>query len=170
MHVRKLLDWRKLLIYSHRWLGIGITAMFLVWTLSGVVLLYYGHPQITMGERLLRFQPLDFSTATLTPAQAAAKAGIKPYRVRLSMYHGRPVYRLTRRSIGNWTAVFADTGDVLPREDVLLAEALFFQLLDGGPEQSKEERGCYRERVLGNTHFERFGVAVRLVETHLLSN
>ena len=26
-------------------------------------------------------------------------AGIKPYRVRLSMYNGRPVYRLTRRSI-----------------------------------------------------------------------
>ena len=25
MNIRKLLDWRKLLIYSHRWLGIGIT-------------------------------------------------------------------------------------------------------------------------------------------------
>ena len=43
MNVRKLLDWRKLLIYSHRWLGIGITVMFLLWTLSGVVLMYYGH-------------------------------------------------------------------------------------------------------------------------------
>ncbi len=115
MHIRKLLDWRKLLIYSHRWLGIGIILMFLVWTLSGVVLMYYGHPQITMGERLLRLQPLDFSTATVTPAQAAAKAGIKPYRVRLSMFNGRPVYRLTRISIGNWTAVYADTGEVLPR-------------------------------------------------------
>ena len=88
--LRKLLDWRKLLIYSHRWLGIGITVMFLVWTLSGVVLMYYGHPQITTGERLLRLEPIDFSTATVTPAQAAAKAGIKPYRVRLSMYEGRP--------------------------------------------------------------------------------
>ena len=57
MNVRKLLDWRKLLIYSHRWLGIGITVMFLVWTLSGVVLMYYGHPQITTGERLLRLEP-----------------------------------------------------------------------------------------------------------------
>ncbi len=115
MHVRKLLDWRKLLIYSHRWLGIVITAMFLVWTLSGVVLMYYGHPQITTGERLLRLEPLDFSTATITPAEAAAKAGIKPYRVRLSMYNGRPVYHLTRVSIGNWSAVFADTGEVLPK-------------------------------------------------------
>ena len=113
MNIRKLLDWRKLLIYSHRWLGIVITVMFLIWTLSGVVLMYYGHPQITTGERLLRLEPIDFSTATVTPAEAAAKAGIKPYRVRLSMYDGRPVYRFTRVSIGNWTAVYADTGEVL---------------------------------------------------------
>lgn len=115
MNVRKLLDWRKLLIYSHRWLGIAITVMFLVWTFSGVVLMYYGHPQITAGERLLRLEPINFSTATVTPAEAAAKAGIKPYRVRLSMYDGRPVYRMTRVSIGNWSAVYADTGEVLPR-------------------------------------------------------
>src|SRR5215475_1699930 len=113
MKVRKLLDWRKLLIYSHRWLGIGITVMFLLWTLSGVVLMYYGHPQITTGERLLRLEPIDFSTATIGPAEAAAKAGLKPYRVRLSMYGGRPVYRITRNSIGNWSTVYADTGEVL---------------------------------------------------------
>jgi len=76
MNIRKLLDWRKLLIYSHRWLAIGITVMFLVWTLSGVILMYYSHPQITMGERLLRLERIDFSTAKVTPAEAAAKAGI----------------------------------------------------------------------------------------------
>ena len=114
MNIRKLLDWRKLLIYSHRWLGIGIMLMFLVWTVSGVILMYYGHPQITTGERLLRLQPIDFSTATVTPAEAAAKARInKPYRVRLSMLDGRPVYRIARVSIGNWSTVYADTGEVL---------------------------------------------------------
>src|SRR5690349_7318633 len=114
MNARKLLDWRKLAIYSHRWLGIGITVMFLLWTVSGVVLMYYGHPQITTGERLLRLEAINFSTATVTPAEAAAKAHIRPSRVRLSMLNGRPVYRLTRVSIGNWTAVYADTGEVLP--------------------------------------------------------
>jgi hypothetical protein len=81
--------------------------------------MYYGHPQITMGERLLRLEPIDFSTAIVSPADAAAKAGFMPnrgpYRVRLSMYNGRPVYRMTRVSIGNWSAVYADTGEVLPR-------------------------------------------------------
>src|SRR5947199_9494306 len=79
--------------------------------------MYYGHPQITAGERLLRLEPIDFTAASVTPAEAAAKAGIKPYRVRLSMYNGRPVYHLTRVSIGNWSTVYADTGEVLPRID-----------------------------------------------------
>src|SRR5690348_18445134 len=114
MNARKLLDWRKLVIYSHRWLGIGITVMFLLWTFSGVVLMYYGHPQITTGERLLRLEPIDFSTATVTPAQAAAKAGIQPYRGRLSMYNGRPVYRLSRFSVGDWRTGYAAPGEVLP--------------------------------------------------------
>jgi hypothetical protein len=115
VNIRKLLDWRKLLIYSHRWLGIAITLMFLVWTLSGVVLMYYGHPQITTGERLLRLEPIDVSAISVPPAAAATKVAIKPYRMRLSMYDGRPVYRLTRSSIGNWTTVFADTGEVMPK-------------------------------------------------------
>jgi hypothetical protein len=115
MTLRKLRDWRKLLIYSHRWLGIGIIFMFLLWTLSGVVLMYYGHPQITTGERLLRMEPIDFSAATVTPAEAAQKTGVvEPYRIRLSMYNDRPVYRLTRVSIGNWRTIYADTGEVLP--------------------------------------------------------
>ena len=114
MNIRKLLDWRKLLIYSHRWLGIGVTLMFLAWTLSGVVLMYYGHPQITMGERLMRLEPIDFSTATVTPHEAALRAGVTPSRVRLSTYDGRPVYRFNERGIGNWPAVYADTGEVLP--------------------------------------------------------
>ena len=66
MNIRKLLDWRKLLIYSHRWLGIGISMMFLLWTLSGVVLMYCGHPQITTGERLLRLEPINLSKASTT--------------------------------------------------------------------------------------------------------
>ena len=114
MNIRKLLDWRKLAIYSHRWLGIGIIIMFLVWTLSGVILMYYGHPQLTTGERLLRLEAINFSTATVTPADAAKKVGFEPSRVRLSMYNGRPVYRFNKSGIGNWPAVYADTGEVLP--------------------------------------------------------
>ena len=67
MNIRKLLDWRKLAIYSHRWLGIGIILMFLVWTVSGVILMYYGHPQLTTGERLLRLEPILLEPSAVWP-------------------------------------------------------------------------------------------------------
>ena len=35
MNPQKLLDWRKLLIYSHRWLGIFLGLVFLAWFVSG---------------------------------------------------------------------------------------------------------------------------------------
>ena len=71
MRVRKLLDWRKLLIYSHRWLGIVLGIVFLAWCVSGVVLMYYGVPHLTAGERLMRLPPLDLSAIRVTPAEAA---------------------------------------------------------------------------------------------------
>jgi uncharacterized membrane protein len=44
MRVRKLLDWRKLLIYSHRWFGIILGTVFVAWCVSGVVLMYRHRP------------------------------------------------------------------------------------------------------------------------------
>ena len=67
MRVRKLLDWRKLLIYSHRWLGIVLGIVFMAWCVSGVVLMYYGVPHLTAGERLMRLPPLDLSAIRVTP-------------------------------------------------------------------------------------------------------
>src|SRR5688500_4473377 len=97
MNVRKLLDWRKLLIYSHRWLGIAIGLMFVVWFISGLILMYYGMPHLTAGERLMRMSPLDLSKATVTPGQAAAATGLTekkaPTRVRVAMLGDRPIYR-----------------------------------------------------------------------------
>ena len=54
MNIKKLLDWRKALIYSHRWLGIILGAVFVMWCISGAVLMYYGLPTLTAGERLMR--------------------------------------------------------------------------------------------------------------------
>jgi hypothetical protein len=73
MQIRKLLDWRKLLIYSPRWLGIVVGLVFVAWCVSGVVLMYYGVPHLPAGERLMRLPALDLSTIRVTPADAAAQ-------------------------------------------------------------------------------------------------
>ena len=84
MHVRKLLDWRKLLIYSHRWLGIVLGIVFVAWCVSGVVLMYYGVPHLTAGERLMRLPPLEVSSIRVTPAEAARQLKDPPRRLRIS--------------------------------------------------------------------------------------
>jgi hypothetical protein len=109
MNFRKALDWRKALIYSHRWLGTALTAVFVIWFVSGVIFMYVGMPALPAEERLLRMEPLDVSTIAVSPAEAASKAGLtSPSRVRIAMDGGRPVYRFF--SSGTWQAIYADTG------------------------------------------------------------
>ena len=114
MHIRKLLDWRKLLIYSHRWLGIVLGAVFVAWCVSGIVLMYYGVPHLTAGERLMRLPVLDLSSVRISPGEAAAQLKEPPRRVRISMHGDRPVYRFnTGRVFGRWTLIYADTGEAV---------------------------------------------------------
>src|SRR5215212_18266 len=111
MYLRKLLDWRKALIYLHRWSGITLTAVFVVWFVSGVIFVYVGMPALPAEERLLRMEPLDLSRLTVTPAEAARRAGLTPSRLRIATSAGRPVYRL--QSGAAWSLVYADSGEVL---------------------------------------------------------
>ena len=114
MKLQQLLNWRFSLIFFHRWLGIAVGLMFILWTLSGVILMYYGIPHHTAGERLTRLPPLDLSTATVSPAEALAKVGGTPFRLRVSMHDDRPVYRInTGEVFGSWALVYADTGELM---------------------------------------------------------
>jgi len=109
VRLRKLLDWRSALIYTHRWVGIGLTIVFVVWFFSGIVFMYVGMPTLPAEERLLRMEALDLRALRVTPAEAAASAKMEsPSRVRVAMHDGRPVYRL--QSDNEWRLVYADTG------------------------------------------------------------
>ena len=109
----RLSNWRLWLIMTHRWTGITIGLMFVIWTVSGLVLMYYGLPHLTAGERLSRLPPLDVSAIRISPAEAAAQIDGEASRLRVSMLDDRPVYRLnTGRGFGRWTLVYADTGEV----------------------------------------------------------
>ena len=130
MNVRKLLDWRKVLIYSHRWLGIGFGLMFVAWFVSGMILMYWGMPHLTAGERLMRIAPLDLSTVTVTPGGAAKAAGIQPSRLRVAMLGDRPIYRFNSGSgFGTWTSIYADTGKALGGMDAQEAMKLMRRFL-----------------------------------------
>ena len=44
------LDWRRVLVYTHRWLGILGSLLFLAWFVSGIVLMYAGMPTLSPGN------------------------------------------------------------------------------------------------------------------------
>ena len=65
-HPEKLLDWRKALIYGHRWSGIVLTTVFVIWFVSGVVFVYVGMPTLPAEERLKRIEPLMLDALRVT--------------------------------------------------------------------------------------------------------
>lgn len=105
----------KLLMLSHRYLGIAISLLVVVWFASGIVMMYAGGmPRLEPEARLERLPDLDTSRVQLTLAEAAEKAGFDASAgwaggpVTLLMLMDRPAYRFGRDA-----TVFADTGEVL---------------------------------------------------------
>jgi PepSY-associated TM region len=100
-------DWRKVLVYTHRWLGILGCVLFIAWFMSGVVMMYARMPGLANEERLGRAPALDLSRVTVSPLEAAREIGITADRVQVGMLRQRPVYRFGGGRVQ--TIVFADT-------------------------------------------------------------
>jgi hypothetical protein len=143
------LDWRRWLVYTHRWLGIVGGVLFVAWFFSGVVMMYARMPGMAPEERLARALALDLAAATVSPLEAARGVGLVPEessalgsltrpgvettaqklaaeisidRVRVVMLGDRPVYRFgTGR---NETIVFADKPEIVGLIDRPGAEAI----------------------------------------------
>jgi hypothetical protein len=119
-------DWRRLLVYTHRWLGIAGCVLFATWFASGIVMMYARMPELGGAERRARRPPIDFTTARVSPADALAADAPSLQRLRLGMAGDRPVYRAIIR--GRWTTIFADDGRRLTglTRDEALAEGRRF--------------------------------------------
>ena len=66
---------RKLLILAHRYLGIVLSVLAVIWFATGIVMMYAGGmPQLTAQMRRDRLPDLDLSRVQLSPAEAAAAA------------------------------------------------------------------------------------------------
>lgn len=105
---------KRSLIFIHRWLGVALCVIFLLWFPSGIGMMYWRFPTVTPEDRLERSPKLDPSKVVLSPIEAAAKVGIQPEpaQVRLNTFDGRPVYRFGGRGQGNDVQiVYADTGE-----------------------------------------------------------
>jgi PepSY-associated transmembrane protein len=100
------------LIAVHRWLGVALCLLFLIWFLSGIGMMYWDFPAVTAQDRLDRAAPLDATTIRLSPDEAYARLRSidVPTDVRLNTFDGRPVYRFRRGR--DEAVVYADTGEL----------------------------------------------------------
>jgi hypothetical protein len=103
---------RRAVILSHRYLGIVLSLLVIMWFATGITMMYWGGmPRVTPEQRLERLEPVEFARVQLTAADAADRAGLDaPGRVTLVTLLDRPAYRFGSRGS---TVVFADNGEVL---------------------------------------------------------
>lgn len=112
---------RKLLVLSHRYIGIPLSFMFVLWFASAFIMIYAGGmPRITPEMRIEAGLPLDFSRVALSPAEAAERAGFLSGGAGLRTLLGRPVYVFDEPGWGR-SLVFADNGERLGGLDELRA-------------------------------------------------
>jgi len=104
---------KTLLILSHRYIGIPLSFLFVVWFLSAFVMIYAGGmPRVTPQMRIEGAQPLDLSEVRVSPWQATGLMGYSPVEATLKTVLGRPVYEFPE--FGNYsTFIWADSGEFL---------------------------------------------------------
>ena len=97
----------------HRWLGIGIGVLVLLWFGSGIVMMYVPYPELTEAERQTWLAQLDPARVQVRADRAwttTALAGM-PAAVRLNTVAGRPAWHFMHD--GAWHSVWADSGVLL---------------------------------------------------------
>src|SRR5262245_61960603 len=91
-----MVAFRKALILAHRYLGIVLSLMFVMWFVTGIGMIYSrGMPRLTPQVRLSRLSPLDLAQVKLSPMEAAEQAALEQPtgRVTLLTVMNRPAYR-----------------------------------------------------------------------------
>lgn len=102
---------KKALIFVHRWVGVALCLLFLLWFASGIGMMYWDYPSVTEADRLRHEPPLDPGKIKLSPQEAYAQLQLDHPAdgIRLNSYDGRPAYRFR---FGHCEPiVYADTGE-----------------------------------------------------------
>src|SRR5947209_4582379 len=120
---------KRSLIFIHRWMGVALSIIFLLWFSSGIVMMYWSFPGVRASDRRDRAPVLSPSQIRLTPEQAYAVLNLDQpaTQAQLTTFDGRPVYRFGeggagragrgRGGDGGNAMVYADDGAVQNQVD-----------------------------------------------------
>jgi hypothetical protein len=69
------LSLKRALIVLHRWMGVALCVLFMLWFPSGIGMMYWEYPSVDAALRLDRSPALDPAKVALSPAEAFAGLG-----------------------------------------------------------------------------------------------
>ena len=102
-----------LVIVTHRYIGIPLSVVFVIWFFSGIVMMYTGGmPRDSVEESRSHQAVIPLSDIALTPSEAATRASATPNSASLRNLLRRPAY-IFQSGRGQQTVVFADTGETI---------------------------------------------------------
>jgi hypothetical protein len=84
----------RLLIVLHRYVGVVVGLLMVLWCLSGFVMMYQGYPRLDPGDRLKGLEPLRLTAAQVAAVPTPDDATLQGFR--LEMTAGRPVLEAQR--------------------------------------------------------------------------
>jgi hypothetical protein len=87
----------RLVLLLHRYLGIAVGVLMLMWCLSGIVMMYVSYPTLDEGERLKHLEPLDWNGCCKLPPPAVLDTQ-SVSQIQVEMLAGHPVLTIGRGS------------------------------------------------------------------------
>lgn len=111
------------LAWFHRWAGIVLCLLFVMWFASGVVLHFVGFPSLPAKERRAHAEVFDARSVRVPPSQALEVAALDaPSEVRLLAIDGEPTYLIADAT--RVVAVGGDTGRLVPMHNAATARRI----------------------------------------------
>jgi len=115
------------LVFVHRYVGVVVGALMLLWCLSGIVMLFVHYPEVSRDERLARLAPIDWSRCCTFGGSVQASAQVSSAAI--EDLAGTPVLRL-RTAGGEHQVIDLATGR--PQQRVSPETAMTVALAFGG--------------------------------------
>jgi uncharacterized iron-regulated membrane protein len=100
------------LILIHRYLGIGVGVLMVVWCLTGVVMMYVHYPALSPAERLRHLEPLEWRGCCVVSESSLADAALVD-TFQVESVISRPVLRV-KLAHGGWRLIDLIDGHLVP--------------------------------------------------------
>ena len=129
------------MLWIHRYVGFALSLFFLLWFLSGFVMMYKDFPYLSRKEALERVEGIPKEQARVSPYALSLKQNLSPHSwasIKMVALRGRPVYKF-QDNTGKFHCFFADNGEKVPSVNKNEAKRIARRFMRNGAAIAKVE-------------------------------